>query len=171
MKNIEPTSPNAMVLPRGDHILEPERIIGVTPTAAAMVVRKIGPQPALARFDGCFLDCDAFRHSGADIVDQDDGVAHDHAAQTDDAQERREAEWIPCHQQAERRAQQPERNRRHDHQRIGHGTELKHQDQEDRDHADEQRFHHLGKGVALVFKFTAIPIRYPGATAGIDLPV
>ena len=31
-----------MVLPSGDHILEPERIIGVTPTAAAMVVRKMG---------------------------------------------------------------------------------------------------------------------------------
>jgi hypothetical protein len=26
----------------GDHMLEPERIMGVTPTAAAIVVRKIG---------------------------------------------------------------------------------------------------------------------------------
>ena len=42
VKNIEPTSPNAIALPSGDHMLEPDRIIGVTPTAAAMVVKKIG---------------------------------------------------------------------------------------------------------------------------------
>ena len=64
------------------------------------------PQPALTRFNGCFLDFNAFRHSGADIVDEDDGIAHHDAAQTYDAQERRKAEGIPRHQQAERCAQQ-----------------------------------------------------------------
>ena len=121
-----------------------------------------GPQSALAGFNGGFLDCDAFRHSGANIVDQNDGVAHHDAAQTYDAQERRKAEWITCHQQAERCAQQAERNRRHDHQRIDDRTELKHQDQIDRDHAHQQRFHHLGKGVVLVFKFAAVPDPIPG---------
>jgi hypothetical protein len=54
----------------------------------------------------------------ARIVDQYDGVAHDHAAQAYDAQERRKAEGIPSNQQSERRAQQPERNCCHDYQRI-----------------------------------------------------
>src|ERR1035438_4530391 len=42
VKNIEPTNPKAIALPSGDHMLEPERIMGVTPTAAAIVVRKMG---------------------------------------------------------------------------------------------------------------------------------
>jgi hypothetical protein len=42
VKNIEKTRPKAMTLARGLQRLDPERIIGVTPTAAAIVVRKIG---------------------------------------------------------------------------------------------------------------------------------
>ncbi|MFZ0284584.1 MAG: hypothetical protein WAL32_05095, partial [Terriglobales bacterium] len=42
VKNIDPSSPKAITLANGDHMLEREMIIGVTPTAAAMVVRKIG---------------------------------------------------------------------------------------------------------------------------------
>ena len=42
VKNMEETSPTAITLASGPHKLDPERIIGETPTAAAIVVRKIG---------------------------------------------------------------------------------------------------------------------------------
>src|SRR5207237_4856529 len=40
-KNIENTNPEASTLASGLHRLERDRIMGVTPTAAAIVVRKI----------------------------------------------------------------------------------------------------------------------------------
>ena len=42
VKNMEHISPTAMTLASGLQRLDLERIMGVTPTAAAMVVRKIG---------------------------------------------------------------------------------------------------------------------------------
>jgi hypothetical protein len=42
VKNIENRRPKAITLANGLQRLDPEIIIGVTPTAAAMVVRKMG---------------------------------------------------------------------------------------------------------------------------------
>src|ERR1039458_3913025 len=42
VNTIDPTRPKAMTLAMGDHMLDPEIIIGTTPTAAAIEVRKIG---------------------------------------------------------------------------------------------------------------------------------
>ena len=42
VKNIDPSSPKAITLAIGDQRLEPERIMGMTPTAAAAEVRKMG---------------------------------------------------------------------------------------------------------------------------------
>ncbi len=62
--------------------------------------QKDGPQSALAGFNRRLLDPSAFRHSGPDVVDQDDGIPNYHAAQADDAQERGESEGISCDQQS-----------------------------------------------------------------------
>jgi len=42
VKNIDPSSPKAITLASGDQRLEPETIMGMTPTAAAAEVRKMG---------------------------------------------------------------------------------------------------------------------------------
>jgi hypothetical protein len=42
VQNIEPTSPKAITLASGDHMVDPDKMMGVTPTAAAIDVRQIG---------------------------------------------------------------------------------------------------------------------------------
>ena len=116
-----------------------------------------GPQSAFAGFDGGLLDRDAFLHALASVVHQNDGIAHHDAAQADDAQKSGETEGIVGHQQADRRAQQTERDRGHDDERLDHRTELEHENEIDRDRADEQGVDHLRKCFLLIFVFAPVP--------------
>jgi hypothetical protein len=80
---IEKTSPKAVTAPSGPHRVEPEAIIGITPTAAAMEVRKIGRMRRLPAARAASKD-EIPRAQLVGVAHQDDAVAHHDAHQSDD---------------------------------------------------------------------------------------
>jgi hypothetical protein len=98
---METSRPKAITLASGDQRLDPERIMGTTPTAAAIVVRKIGrKRRSPASIAACTNGVPAF---GAlvDGINQDDGVAHHESAQADNADKGCEAKGVSRDKQSE----------------------------------------------------------------------
>jgi hypothetical protein len=156
VKNIEEISPTAITLASGLHKLDPEIIMGVTPTAAAIVVRKMGRRRRSPASMAALSSELPSRSFSFDVIDQDDGVPHDDSGERDHAGEGREAERIAREQQPQHGAEHGERNRAHHQQRLGEIAELHQQHQEDGDQADGQRFGHHGQGLAAIGDFAAV---------------
>ena len=73
-----------------------------------------GPEAGERRLDHRGPDVASLRALGLDLIDQDDGVARDHADQREDAQNRHEPERPVGEQERENDADQSERHRRDD---------------------------------------------------------
>ena len=99
---MEKMSPTAMTEARGLQSAERERIMGVTPTAAAMVVRNMGrrrrcPASVAASSRGMPL-----AHLLLNIIDEDDCISHHDAAYADQADKCHETEGVTGNQQSDR---------------------------------------------------------------------
>ena len=70
------------------------------------------------------LDVDAASPQLVRVVDQNDRVPNDNARERVEPEVRGVRERIPCDHEPERRADDRQRNRRHDHQRMAHCAEL-----------------------------------------------
>ena len=111
VKNMEQISPTAMTLASGLHKLDPERIIGSTPTAAAIVVRKMGRRRRSPASVCGQLKRVPFAHFLINIVDENDCVSDHDTAQADKSHEGRKPERVACDYKPEDGAGKRERNR------------------------------------------------------------
>ena len=90
------------------------------------------PQPPCSRFPGSLFQTGPFSDPFVAVVDQNDAVSYDDAAQADDPHEGSEAERIVGDQEAEHCPEQGKRDRGHHYERFGNVPELHQQNQEDR---------------------------------------
>ena len=103
--------------------------IGIKPSTVEIAVSMIGrKRESVASTTAS--KCRGPAPLGLDLIDQDDGVARDHADQRENAENRHEAERPVGDEERENDADQSERHGRHDQRHAPETVQLRHQEEQ-----------------------------------------